>query len=160
MGLQLPDMPGLSCAWIEWATATTPNKLTALKSLSQGQLLRDPRVLASAIAPFKILPRQALLGVLSDLGQLPSGGLTWHRSKIFYLFILRERVCKLGRGRERERERIPSRLRAVSAEPSMGLELTNHEIVTRAEIKNQTLNRLSHLSALTWHLSNIWIKTS
>ena len=38
-----------------------------------------------------------------------------------------------GRGRERERERergvrIPSRLSAVRAEPSVGLELTNHEI--------------------------------
>ena len=32
--------------------------------------------------------------------------------------------------RERERDRIPSRLRAVSAEPETGLELKNHEIMT------------------------------
>ena len=37
----------------------------------------------------------------------------------------------VGEGqRERERERIPSRLRTVSAEPDAGLELTNREIVT------------------------------
>ena len=35
-----------------------------------------------------------------------------------------------GRGRERGRERIPSRLHAVSAEPDAGLELTNCEIMT------------------------------
>ena len=34
------------------------------------------------------------------------------------------------RERERERERIPRRLHAVTAEPHMGLKLTNHEIVT------------------------------
>ena len=33
------------------------------------------------------------------------------------------------RGREREGERIPSRLHAVSAEPDVGLELTNREIM-------------------------------
>ena len=31
-----------------------------------------------------------------------------------------------------EGERIPSRLPTVSAEPGVGLELTNHEIVTQA----------------------------
>ena len=34
------------------------------------------------------------------------------------------------RERERKRERIPSRLHAVSAEPNTGLELTNWEIMT------------------------------
>ena len=33
-------------------------------------------------------------------------------------------------GAEREGKRIPSRLRAVSAEPHAGLELKNHEIMT------------------------------
>ena len=60
------------------------------------------------------------------------------------LFILRERESKRactymhmsewdkGRERERERkkERIPSRLRTVSVEPDVGLELTNCEIMT------------------------------
>ena len=33
-----------------------------------------------------------------------------------------------GRERKREKERIPSRLHAVSTEPDVWLELTNHEI--------------------------------
>ena len=40
-----------------------------------------------------------------------------------------------GAQRERGRERIPSRLQAVSTEPDVGLEPTNCEIMTRAEIK-------------------------
>ena len=39
------------------------------------------------------------------------------------------RVCKMGRGREKEREKIPSRLLAVSAKPDAGLKLTNPEIM-------------------------------
>ena len=46
-----------------------------------------------------------------------------------YSFILRERgrVCKQGRGRERER--ITNRLCTVSLEPDAGLDLLNCEIV-------------------------------
>ena len=46
-----------------------------------------------------------------------------------YLFLSES---ERGRGRERERgrERIPSRPRPVSAEPDVGLELTNCEIVS------------------------------
>ena len=48
-----------------------------------------------------------------------------------YLFILRERECAHalvpGRGRERERERIPSWLRTFSPEPDAGLDPTNRE---------------------------------
>ena len=55
--------------------------------------------------------------------------------QIYFLkFIYFEGV---GRGRER----IPNRLQAVSAEPDMGLELTNCEIMTQGEIRSQTLNR-------------------
>ena len=39
-------------------------------------------------------------------------------------------TCEQGRGRERRRERIPSRLCTVSMEPDAGLELMNHEIMT------------------------------
>ena len=60
--------------------------------------------------------------------------------KIIYLFWEREG----RRGRERERERTQGKLHAVSTEPDVGLELTKHEIVTWAEIKSQTRNRLSH----------------
>ena len=47
-----------------------------------------------------------------------------------YLFICREkdREHEQGRGRERGRERIPSRLHVVSTEPDAGLELTNWEV--------------------------------
>ena len=46
--------------------------------------------------------------------------------------------------RERERERIPSRLPTVSTELDTRLELMNHEIITWAEIKSRTLNQWSH----------------
>ena len=47
----------------------------------------------------------------------------------------RTRASEQGRGRERERERegekrIPSRLCAVLAEPHVGLDPTNREIMT------------------------------
>ena len=57
-----------------------------------------------------------------------------------YLIILREREReqeRTGEGQREGRQRIPS---TTSAEPHTGLELTNHEIVTRAEIKSQMLN--------------------
>ena len=55
----------------------------------------------------------------------------------------------MGRGRERdrERERNLSRLHAVSVESNVGLDLTNYEIMTRAEIKSQMINPLSHPGA-------------
>ena len=38
---------------------------------------------------------------------------------------------QVGEGqRERGKERMPSRLHTVSAEPDVGLELANHEIMT------------------------------
>ena len=43
----------------------------------------------------------------------------------------RERECmSQGRDRETPRERIPSKLLIGSAEPNVGLELMNHEILT------------------------------
>ena len=61
------------------------------------------------------------------------------------------REWRKGREREgdRERERIPSRLCSVSTEPDMALDPTNHKIMTRAEIKSQPLNQLSHPGAPT-----------
>ena len=51
-------------------------------------------------------------------------------------------MSEQGRGEtERGKERIPSRLHAVCAEPDMGLSLMNHEI------KSQMLNQLSHPGA-------------
>ena len=48
---------------------------------------------------------------------------------------------------ERGRERIPGRLHTVSTETDVGLKLTNRDIMTWAEIKSWTLNRLSHPGA-------------
>ena len=45
------------------------------------------------------------------------------------LFILRETTSRVGLT-ERGRERIPSRLRAVSVDPDTGPEPTNGEIMT------------------------------
>ena len=42
----------------------------------------------------------------------------------------RENEPEWGRGRERRRERISSRLHAVSTEPDVGLNFMNHEIMT------------------------------
>ena len=87
--------------------------------------------------------------------------LNMRRSLSFFfpcLFIYFERVRthththKRVRGREGWRERIPSRLHAVSSEPKARLN-TNHEIMTWAKIKSQMLNRLSHPGAPTWSLS-------
>ena len=54
-----------------------------------------------------------------------------------------------GEGAEREGDtesKTGSRFRADSTEPDAGLELTNHEITTRAKVG---LNRLSHPGAPT-----------
>ena len=59
------------------------------------------------------------------------------KSIVFFLSLFmyfeskRERVwAHTWGGAERGRDRIPSRLFAISAEPEVGLELTNREIVT------------------------------
>ena len=44
------------------------------------------------------------------------------------------------RDKERGRERLPSRLCAVTVKPDAGFDPTNLEIMTRAEIKSQMLN--------------------
>ena len=61
-----------------------------------------------------------------------------------YLFILGERESEQARAGEGQRERIPSRLCTARVESNVGLELLSHEIMTRAEIRGQTLNQLSH----------------
>ena len=59
--------------------------------------------------------------------------------------FFREHACTKRGGAERER--IPSRLSAVSAEPDTGLDPTNCEIMTLAKIKSWTLSWLSHPGA-------------
>ena len=55
------------------------------------------------------------------------------------IYLERERMCTCHWGRGRERRENPEQTR-VRTEPDVGLDLTNHEIMTRAEIRNQTLN--------------------
>ena len=52
--------------------------------------------------------------------------------RVLSLFISFERdgESEQGRGRERGRESISSRISTISMEPQVGLELTNHEIMT------------------------------
>ena len=64
-----------------------------------------------------------------------------------FTYLFRERAQAEEGQKERERERIPNRLYTVSPEPDVGLEPTNWEIMTCAEIKSQTLNQLSHPGA-------------
>ena len=58
-----------------------------------------------------------------------------------------EREKAQGRGRERGRQRISSRLHTVSTEPDAGLEPTTVKIVTSAKVKNWMLNQPSHPGA-------------
>ena len=51
------------------------------------------------------------------------------------MFIYFERECEWGRGRERGRESIPSRLHAVSTEPDMRLDLTT--VRSGSELKSR-----------------------
>ena len=58
---------------------------------------------------------------------------------------MRESTCMQSGERHRERkERIPSRLHAVSAESDAGLDPRSCEIMTWAEVKSWALNWLSH----------------
>ena len=67
-----------------------------------------------------------------------------HFLKSFYLFTLRETGSREGAEKEGETE---SQNPTDRAEPDAGLKFVNHEIMTLAEIKSRTLNRLSHPGA-------------
>ena len=72
-----------------------------------------------------------------------------YERKFFLIYFEREKEGvweREGRGRERGREKIPSRLCAVRMEPNTGLYLINCE--TWAKIKSRMLNQLSHPGAL------------
>ena len=98
------------------------------------------------------LPR-GLLGFLPAWGLGPASKRPSLENKyvnfkfLNFIYFERDRDSVSGRGVERGRERIPSRLHATSAGPDAMLDRTNHEIGTRAEIKSQKLNRLSHAGA-------------
>ena len=71
-------------------------------------------------------------------------------------------TARVGEGqRERERERISSRLCIVSTEPNAGLESMNHVIMTWAKTKSQMFNQLRHPGAprtgcFKWMLFLVW----
>ena len=50
-------------------------------------------------------------------------------------------------GAERKGEGESQADSTINTEPDIGLNLTNHEIMTKAKIKSQTLNQLSHPGA-------------
>ena len=60
------------------------------------------------------------------------------------LFWERESTCSQVQEEQREMDRIPSRLPAVSSEPNTRLDFMNHVIMTWAKIKGWVLNRISH----------------
>ena len=60
----------------------------------------------------------------------------------------RKREREPGRGRETGGQKIPSVLHTDSSKPYAGPTLTNREIMTGAETKSPSLNRLSHPGAL------------
>ena len=69
-----------------------------------------------------------------------------HTPPFFLIFIFerqRQSVNGGGADRGRHRTKAGSRLRAVGKEPDVGLELTNREIMTRAEVRRSELNGLS-----------------
>ena len=77
--------------------------------------------------------------MVTSLGGLAVHLLSFFSFFFFFKLLLTETECKyeLGRGREREGDtesHAGSRLQAVSTEPDMGLELTNCEIMTWAEV--------------------------
>ena len=55
-----------------------------------------------------------------------------------FFFRARKTEHEPGRGRERGKDRIPSRLHTISAEPHTGLEPTNREIMTRVKVGRST----------------------
>ena len=65
--------------------------------------------------------------------------------KWLFSFILRERES--GREREGDRESQAGFMLSVQAEPDMGLDPMNCEIMTWAEMEGLTLNWLSHPGA-------------
>ena len=69
-------------------------------------------------------------------------------SKMFIYFW--ERESKQRRGRERGRERIPSKFCTISSEPDSGLEFTNYEIMMSRSLM---LNRPRHPDVPIRHFS-------
>ena len=75
-----------------------------------------------------------------------------HRQQFFFKCIFIYFEGEIESHQERGRERGRENLRQVPHCPrraNLGLELTNCEVMTRAEIKSQTLNRRSHPGAPT-----------
>ena len=64
--------------------------------------------------------------------------------KFIFLFWERERTWAGEDQRDRERERIPSRVCAISPKSDMGIDPMNCKIMTWAEIESRMLNWLSH----------------
>ena len=75
---------------------------------------------------------------LEQAGEVVEG---WQlKSKVCFVFLMC--MCTRAGEGQREEERIPSRLHAVSTEPDVVLSLTNQETMTWAKIKSWMLGHL------------------
>ena len=104
---------------------------------------RKPESQWQSLPPSPVLqPLVTTTPLSTDLQRLSLYPRIPHSRKGFFKTyrLLRERETERERGKSREggRQRIPSRLRAVRAKPDVGLELTNHKIVTRATVGRST----------------------
>ena len=73
-----------------------------------------------------------------------------------FIYFSRERLteCEQGRGRERGRHRIPSRLQAPSCQHRARREARTHKLWDHDLSGTQTINRLSHPGAPSGNISN------
>ena len=76
-------------------------------------------------------------GLTQEIGQHRLEKIVPSVRHVFFFFFLS--LFILWGGAARVRERIPSRLCAVSTELDEGLEPTSREVITRAETKSQGL---------------------
>ena len=67
-----------------------------------------------------------------------------------FVYVERERASTSEGGAERESQADS----ILCMEPDVGLDCTNHEIMTRAEIKSWTLNQLNHPGAPEYCILN------
>ena len=130
-----------------WCSADwTPQAPLVLLNIWRKQLLARAFMIGE---PYKVVQGNSqdetvMVGGGQRIWVPPGSKLTLVFWIFIYLFGERERERERESTWERGRERISSRLHAISAEPDRGLKPTNPKIMTWAEIKSQTLNWLSH----------------
>ena len=110
--------------------------LTSQRALPAGCISAGPR---SGSVWYQKPARLTRLGPRSPQRSRPVKATTRVLSFFFFNLFIFERA-RTSWGRAERRDRRPSRLHTTSTEPDMGLELTNHKIVTGAKMESQKLN--------------------